>query len=711
MIQFNKVSTTSNFIKQLLNTTYLPVIRTVRPGDYIIKGRLYILKCTLLRCTKSGYISITDVYTQDECARYEVVGEYFFGQKNDKLCSNFHSNCEGYDSITHERLGQYLRSLRDMYELNLMPLYNCFSNNIFPNHHVFNNKILKTTDEYHTKIYKIPIRFNTDYNIFIENVGQTTIAPAFINNDNLVKLGKNNTNTTTDITNDYISVHTSDVISTYSGLNFYNPINIRFNNIPEKIINKKIITSADSKNNFNEIDVSKYFIPTSVAQLKDTTIDLYKTADSQIGGRNLLRNSNFASGHDFYVVENGAAKFDSNAYAELTGYRFYNNTGLAVTDQSFTDEKTPVSLSFDVRLPDGKTESILTFGWFGGLARSKKITVASTSWTRVKFEDVRASTVAISFAVNSGDPVQITRIKLEIGTKCTDWTPAPEDKVSLDEKFILTKDTEIQAGKIYFVKSGNDYKKVETPLQGSLSTYYEYNPNTYYLIDVNPKQLGWRENKDISIKNNDGTTTTIHGAYPLTDDIKFDSTKKYYELLVSKQINEQIYNITEQHCNTYDSVEDSLYMLIQVPDTFDSNIVVLEGDYRNRQSVKIFNDTDLQYLPENILDNFFIHNLKLPRMNTKEFIPFSDTLVQFLLWSAICNLDTINLDFDRLYNTMYTTNLFTTGMRYANYWNYRYRQIISNFAHDNGYEYIEDNIGYLTSDIESAMNGFNKYGY
>ena len=564
MIQFNKVSTTSNFIKQLLNNTYLPVIRTVRPGDYIIKGRLYILKCTLLRCTKSGYISITDVYTQDECARYEVVGEYFFGQKNDKLCSNFQSNCEGYDSITHERLGQYLRSLRDMYELNLMPLYNCFSNNIFPNHHVFNNKILKTTDEYHTKIYKIPIRFNTDYNIFIENVGQTTIAPAFINNDNLVKLGKNNTNTTTDITNDYISVHTSDVISTYSGLNFYNPINIRFNNIPEKIINKKIITSADSKNNFNEIDVSKYFIPTSVAQLKDTTIDLYKSDKS---------------------------------------------------------------------------------------------------------------------------------------------------KVSLNDKFIQTKDTEIQAGKIYFVKSGNEYKKVETPLQGSLSTYYEYNPNTYYLIDVNPKQLGWRENKDISIKNNDGTTTTIHDTYPLTDDIKFDSTKKYYELLVAKQINEQIYNITEQHCNTYDSVEDSLYMLIQVPDTFDSNIVVLEGDYRNRQSVKIFNDTDLQYLPENILDNFFIHNLKLPRMNTKEFIPFSDTLVQFLLWSAICNLDTINLDFDRLYNTMYTTNLFTTGMRYANYWNYRYRQIISNFAHNNGYEYIEDNIGYLTSDIESAMNGFNKYGY
>lgn len=56
MQQFNKISTTSNFIKQLLNTTYLPKIRTVQAGDYIVKGRLYIYKCEIIRCEESGYI-------------------------------------------------------------------------------------------------------------------------------------------------------------------------------------------------------------------------------------------------------------------------------------------------------------------------------------------------------------------------------------------------------------------------------------------------------------------------------------------------------------------------------------------------------------------------------------------------------------------------------------------------------------------------------
>ena len=34
--EFNKVTTTSNFIKNLLISTYLPLIRTVRDFDYIV---------------------------------------------------------------------------------------------------------------------------------------------------------------------------------------------------------------------------------------------------------------------------------------------------------------------------------------------------------------------------------------------------------------------------------------------------------------------------------------------------------------------------------------------------------------------------------------------------------------------------------------------------------------------------------------------------
>jgi len=32
-----------------------------------------------------------------------------------------------YDSDTHYRLGRYLRYIRDVYNINLMPFYNCYN--------------------------------------------------------------------------------------------------------------------------------------------------------------------------------------------------------------------------------------------------------------------------------------------------------------------------------------------------------------------------------------------------------------------------------------------------------------------------------------------------------------------------------------------------------------------------------------------------------
>ena len=58
MIEFNKVSIASYFIKNLLNSTFLPRFRTVREHDYILKDRIYIYKCNIIKCTNSGYIVV-----------------------------------------------------------------------------------------------------------------------------------------------------------------------------------------------------------------------------------------------------------------------------------------------------------------------------------------------------------------------------------------------------------------------------------------------------------------------------------------------------------------------------------------------------------------------------------------------------------------------------------------------------------------------------
>ena len=61
MVEFNKVSTESYFIKNLLYSTFLPLLRTVRENDYIIRDRLYIYKCNIIRCKSSGYIPAKNV--------------------------------------------------------------------------------------------------------------------------------------------------------------------------------------------------------------------------------------------------------------------------------------------------------------------------------------------------------------------------------------------------------------------------------------------------------------------------------------------------------------------------------------------------------------------------------------------------------------------------------------------------------------------------
>ena len=536
MQEFNKVTTTSNFIKQLLNTTYLPVVRTVLPGDFVIKDRTYIYHCSIITCTESGYLLPYEDATLTPVASFNTIGEYHFGERNGKLCTNFTSNSEGYDSKTHEGLGRYLRALRDMYGLNLMPLYNCFSNNTLPVHHIFDDRVIKTSYDYGTKIYKVPIRFNTDYTVCIENLNDTTIAPAFIRNNNLVRMGKNTAGETTDITNEYISVHTSDVISTYTSMRFFSPIVVRFNNIPEKIVK---------------------------------------------------------SGPD---------------YTNEVGY-----------------------------------------------------------------------------------DIQEINVKVEPGNeyfKPVSYSTAAELNKNID--FVYTLDT-TTPGKL--IKYTADMTFIKD--------------GVYFECRINPKQMGWREKTIESLTDN----ITIEGdVYKITEDEYFNPTKQYYRVVSKLKSLETIYDVDEAHCNKYDFVEDTLYMLIQVPDDFENNIVVLEGDYTHTQSTKIFNNADLGKFPDSVLDHLFIRNLRLLRMNTKILTPFSDTLIQFLLWHVICNLDTINLDMDRLHSLLRYAYVEVDDINYANYWFYRYRQVVYDWVKDNNYEFIDDNLGYVTTEIEHLLEAaYNDY--
>lgn len=117
----------SKFIKNLLKNTPLPIYKVIRDNDYIIEGNIYIYKERIIKATKSGII---------KSGMYKILSFYNFGEDYLNYTERFVSRYSYYDSDTHEFLGKYLRCLRGIYGLDLMPLYNCYSGRISTNFYV-----------------------------------------------------------------------------------------------------------------------------------------------------------------------------------------------------------------------------------------------------------------------------------------------------------------------------------------------------------------------------------------------------------------------------------------------------------------------------------------------------------------------------------------------------------------------------------------------
>jgi hypothetical protein len=81
-----------------------------------------------------------------------------------------------YDSYTHEYLGEYLRFIRDYDGIDLMPLYNCFSNNICPGGSKLtfrratdDTEITFDASDDRYKIYMIPVKLFKNYTIALDS--------------------------------------------------------------------------------------------------------------------------------------------------------------------------------------------------------------------------------------------------------------------------------------------------------------------------------------------------------------------------------------------------------------------------------------------------------------------------------------------------------------------------------------------------------------
>lgn len=169
--KFNDFNIVTTFIKQLIASKNIPMVPVIKVGDKAYKNCVYIYDNLILRARDTFII---DTQTSgNDVSKFELIGTYIEGNEYPGVTSKFVSESSYYDSNTHYYLGQYLRYLRDVYNIDLMCYYNCFNavyNDFYRivknnNKYILSNRnIKKIADNY--KLLLIPIKVDKKYLIY-----------------------------------------------------------------------------------------------------------------------------------------------------------------------------------------------------------------------------------------------------------------------------------------------------------------------------------------------------------------------------------------------------------------------------------------------------------------------------------------------------------------------------------------------------------------
>lgn len=178
MIMYNDDGIYVGYVKQLLHSFELPQCRVCDPK-------------TLNTTRQVNAIWGNSVYSVNPDGTYSRVGDYKFGDAIPNLTKTLTIGSNVYDVHTHEYLGDYLRFVRDYVGIDLMGMYNCFSNN--PMERALftikdGNTEVSTFDSESTDytIYAVPVKFGRKYTIAIDWHGTIEMACAFYSNGNVI---------------------------------------------------------------------------------------------------------------------------------------------------------------------------------------------------------------------------------------------------------------------------------------------------------------------------------------------------------------------------------------------------------------------------------------------------------------------------------------------------------------------------------------------
>ena len=231
----------------------------------------------------------------------------------------------------------------------------------------------------------------------------------------------------------------------------------------------------------------------------------------QVGGRNLVLNSDFTKGIKHWVAETGTLEIGSDTiYGQYLiinpnkGSRaYYNTKNVWRVNQIY-------SYSF---LAKASVDGVTIHPSRSLADTSETKHFLTTEWKRYEGNincTLTADTGTLSIIVNHSETtnpkIYITKIKLELGNKATDWTPAPED---VDEA-INTERTERQSA--IETKANEITSKVsETYVSNSAFEHYQNTVSTQFT--QTKKDFTWSINQSVTDAKNEmsGQIDSVNG--------------------------------------------------------------------------------------------------------------------------------------------------------------------------------------------------------
>ena len=152
-------------------------------GIFVGQIKQILKDFNLPKCHCNDDILVNNSYYIDRNKIYRVIDNkkeltgstYTFGKRYLNITTNFDFESLYYDIETHKYLGDYLRFIRDYYNVNLMSMYNCSINKTVDRditlykEYDSNNKETKEVWSYKDNIiYIVPIKFNQVYTIGVD---------------------------------------------------------------------------------------------------------------------------------------------------------------------------------------------------------------------------------------------------------------------------------------------------------------------------------------------------------------------------------------------------------------------------------------------------------------------------------------------------------------------------------------------------------------